>query len=234
MAVIQGPPCLKCGNTTRYASNNLCIACKKTYDRKRKEAKLQDHQNDPTYEGAACVKCNNTKRYSANDRCIKCDVLRAKISNKKRQKNGKANAYSKKRRLQNLTKARAYGRQYMAQRSATDPIFHLSNLIRGSLYKALAKGQLSKEAQTTQILGCSYEELRTHLENQFWPGMTWENMGRSGWAVDHIIPLAPAKTKEDILKLSHFSNLQPLWFDDNSKKKDRLDWSPAESKHPLP
>ena len=46
--------------------------------------------------------------------------------------------------------------------------------------------------------------------------MTWENHGlyngelNYGWDIDHIIPFSSAKTEEDIIKLSHYTNLQPL------------------------
>ena len=47
--------------------------------------------------------------------------------------------------------------------------------------------------------------------------MTWEN--RSEWHVDHIIPLATAKTEEDVYRLNHYTNLQPLWAHENIRKR---------------
>mgnify|MGYP002132731409 FL=1 len=46
--------------------------------------------------------------------------------------------------------------------------------------------------------------------------MTWDNYG--DWHIDHIIPLNSAQTEEDLYKLCHYSNLQPLWALDNLKK----------------
>jgi hypothetical protein len=48
--------------------------------------------------------------------------------------------------------------------------------------------------------------------------MSWENYGTHGWHIDHIIPLASAHTKEDVYRLWHYSNLRPLWAEDNWKK----------------
>jgi len=52
--------------------------------------------------------------------------------------------------------------------------------------------------------------------------MSWENYGRNGWHVDHIIPLSSAKTEEEIYKLCHYTNLQPLWEVDNIKKGNKI------------
>jgi hypothetical protein len=61
-----------------------------------------------------------------------------------------------------------------------------------------------------------------NLEKQFISGMTWENYGYYGWHVDHKIPLASAKTKEELIKLCHYTNLQPLWMDENLSKGAKI------------
>lgn len=46
--------------------------------------------------------------------------------------------------------------------------------------------------------------------------MNWENRGlyngelNYGWDIDHIIPLSSARTEEDVIRLNHYTNLQPL------------------------
>lgn len=66
------------------------------------------------------------------------------------------------------------------------------------------------------MLGCSYEELITHLESKFIIGMNWRNYGE--WHIDHIIPISSGKTIEEIESLSKYTNLQPLWAEDNIRK----------------
>jgi hypothetical protein len=68
------------------------------------------------------------------------------------------------------------------------------------------------------------------LEDKFQPWMTWENRGlyngelSYGWDIDHIIPISSAKTEEEIIKLNHYSNLQPLCSKINRDiKKDKLE-----------
>ncbi len=53
-------------------------------------------------------------------------------------------------------------------------------------------------------------------------GMTWKNKEFYGWHIDHIVPLSSAKTEEDVYKLCHYTNLQPLWSKDNMSKGSKL------------
>ena len=50
--------------------------------------------------------------------------------------------------------------------------------------------------------------------------MNWSNYGL--WHIDHIIPLSSAKKQEDLYKLCHYTNTQPLWAEDNLKKGSKL------------
>jgi len=77
--------------------------------------------------------------------------------------------------------------------------------------------------KTFEIIGCSKEFLKEHLEKQFTDGMSWENYGFYGWHIDHIIPLSSAKDEEEIYKLCHYTNLQPLWAFDNLSKGSKID-----------
>jgi len=60
------------------------------------------------------------------------------------------------------------------------------------------------------------------MEAKFVDGMNWDNIGE--WHIDHIIPLSSAETEQEIIKLCHYTNLQPLWAFDNISKGNRLDW----------
>ena len=64
------------------------------------------------------------------------------------------------------------------------------------------------------------EFLKEHLESQFIDGMGWDN--RVEWHIDHIIPLSSAKTEDELYRLCHYTNLQPLWAEDNLKKGNKF------------
>lgn len=80
-----------------------------------------------------------------------------------------------------------------------------------------------KKANTFWLLGCTIEELKQHLENQFKGNMSWDNYGFYGWHIDHIIPCASfdlSKASEQ-KKCFHYTNLQPLWAEENLRKSNK-------------
>lgn len=87
---------------------------------------------------------------------------------------------------------------------------------------ALNRFLKDKKNTSFEIIGCTPQELKIHLENKFLDGMNWLNYGKYGWYIDHIVPLSSAKNEEDLYKLFHYTNLQPLWATDNLKKKNKI------------
>jgi hypothetical protein len=69
-------------------------------------------------------------------------------------------------------------------------------------------------------LGLKWGVLREYIESKFYEGMSWENFGQ--WQIDHIFPLSQAKSEEELYKLFHYTNIQPLWAKDNLEKSDKL------------
>jgi len=95
--------------------------------------------------------------------------------------------------------------------------------IRGLIYhsfKRVLNGKYKKGKKTEDVLGCDMEKFIEHLQSLFTEGMTLENHGKGPgfWNIDHIIPLSSAKNEDEITKLCHYTNLQPLWFEDNMRK----------------
>lgn len=106
------------------------------------------------------------------------------------------------------------------ERRDNDPVFNLTNRMRCRLWKYLKTLNITKTNKTFQIVGCSPQFLKEHLESQFVNGMNWDN--RNEWHIDHIIPLSSAKTEEELYSLCHYTNLQPLWAEENIKKSNKI------------
>jgi hypothetical protein len=115
---------------------------------------------------------------------------------------------------------RDYIKEYKKLRYKNDLIYKLITNCRNRINSFLKTKKLSKNNKTFEIIGCNPEELKLHLEKQFKYGMGWGN--RSEWHIDHIIPLSSADTEEDVFKLCHYTNLQPLWGNENLQKSNKL------------
>ena len=76
--------------------------------------------------------------------------------------------------------------------------------------------------KTFELVGCDFKFLLNYIEEQFIDGMCWDNYGYYGWHLDHIKPLSTAKTEKEIYELYHYTNLQPLWAEDNLRKSNRI------------
>ncbi len=90
-------------------------------------------------------------------------------------------------------------------------IDRLKDGLRGRLYRAIKNNY--KSGSAVKDLGCSVEEFKTFLEKLFTQGMNWNNWGKNGWQIDHIIPLSAfdLSQREQFLKAAHYTNLRPLW-----------------------
>lgn len=111
---------------------------------------------------------------------------------------------------------------YCKNKRKTDSLFSLREKIRGRIWSAL-NGR-SKSDHTFSLLGCPVEELKEYLELQFTEGMTWENYGKDGWHIDHIIPCSyfDLSIEENQKICFNFRNLQPLWASENCSKNDKV------------
>lgn len=118
---------------------------------------------------------------------------------------------------------RALSNQWDKERRTKDTNYRIACNMRSRLSKAL-KGVV-KKSSAIDDLGCSLDEFRLYLESMFEPGMSWENYGHGvdKWNIDHILPLSAYDLTDcEVQKrLSHFTNLKPMWHIDNIKKGNR-------------
>jgi hypothetical protein len=151
------------------------------------------------------------------------EVNKKNTKNYRKNNPEKAKQSTKEYKARNKDKVKAYREKYKTRKNelqrikkTTDPLFALSTKIRQTILKTFQRNKLKKNSTTQEILGCTFEELKTYFESKFESWMTWENRGlyngelNYGWDIDHIIPLSSAKTEEEVKKLNHHTNLQPL------------------------
>jgi len=123
--------------------------------------------------------------------------------------------YLKKYYQEHKTERKEYNKEYLK-----NPINKLIHYCRTRINIVLRNNK--KANHTIKLFGCTKEFLKQHLENQFKEGMGWQNYGK--WHVDHIIPCASFdfSKKSEQYKCFHYSNLQPLWAEDNLSKGAKI------------
>ena len=113
---------------------------------------------------------------------------------------------------------RAKANERRRRRYRSDPQFRIGVNLRNRLNETLRLQGAKRTLSALEIIGCSVEELRVHLEGLFKPGMTWENGRR--WHIDHIRPCCSfdLTDPEQQRACFHYTNLRPLWKMENCKK----------------
>jgi len=105
------------------------------------------------------------------------------------------------------------------ERRETDILYKLRRITSNRITTAIIRQGFKKKSKTATMLGCDWLELKAYLESNFLPGMSWDNYGK--WHIDHIKPCCSASNIEELEKLQHYANLQPLWAEDNLKKSGK-------------
>ena len=121
-------------------------------------------------------------------------------------------------RYHNVQGVKEQQRDAQRLRRQRDVTYRLAANLRNRIYFSLS-GRI-KTGSAVQDLGCTLSELKQHIEVQFSDGMNWENWSRSGWHIDHIMPLASfdLTDRDQFLKATHFTNLRPIWAKENLTK----------------
>jgi len=141
--------------------------------------------------------------------CSKCNTKK-ELTEFHKDKRGKNGRYARCKTCHNKL---AY--EDRKERLATNPAFKLACNLRSRLRRDLN----NKLASTTELLGCNPEHARFHIESQFTEGMTWDNIH-----IDHIQPCASFNLKDESeqRRCFHYTNLQPLFAEDNLRKSAKI------------
>lgn len=203
--------CLNVRNKTYYETNKKRIsACQKT-DYKANKSKFV-FRNKIYYEShkkKSKIQCKAYREMHKGERKIYDEAYRRK--NKKRRK-----AYDDTHRIRiNICQSK---------RRKADPAFKLNCCISNAIRISLKGNKAGKHWEL--LVGYTLEKLKKHLEKQFINGMIWENYGKEGWEIDHIIPISvfnfTKSEHSDFKKCWALKNLQPLWAKENVVKSNKL------------
>ena len=202
-------------------------------------------------ETKKCSKCNllkSTTDFSKNpyrkngnglrSECKDCRKIMTKLYRDKNKEtlHQKDKIYRENRKINGLkeipilseTHFIDYNKNKHKKRYAEDIMYKCKFDIRNIIKISLKKGNYTKTSKTYQILGCSFDDFKIYIENQFEEWMTWKNHGtytgnyNETWQYDHIIPLSVGKTEEEVIKLNHHTNFRPLCSKLNNEKSNKL------------
>lgn len=190
--------------TGKDGLNSICKNCSRERSRLYRQSDI-GIDNYRKYSKSENRK-RSLKKYSISDKGI--------LSNKKYMSSEKRQSYFKK---------------YQMDRLNNDTLFKLSKNIRGLIRASFKNSNNKKDSKTIFILGCEIDEFKKYIESKFEHWMNWNNYGlynatlNYGWDLDHIIPLSSAKSKEELILLNHYTNLQPLCsFTNRNIKRNKI------------
>jgi hypothetical protein len=184
------------------------------YYLKNKESLLKKHKQYRADNKEKVVA--HKKQYYLDN---KEDIIKRTIQYQKDNKE-KFKGWKRKYKKKNWENILEKHKQYNKNRYHTDPLHRFKHNLRSRTYKSFKSKSWIKGGGTEKLLGCDWETAMKHIESQFESWMNWDNHGE--WHIDHIIPLSSAKTKEEMIKLCHYTNLQPLLAEENISKGDKI------------
>ena len=203
-------------NICKYCKSPISIEKLKLYNKEYgKEYRIENKEYFDEYnkkyriENSSSLSIKKKEYYKENREQI--------LNNKENQA-----IYSKKWRDSNKEEIKKYKREYESLRKNEDKLYKLSKSIRSLISISFRKKYTIKSKKTTEILGCTFEEFQLYIESKFDINMNWENYGYY-WHLDHMTPISWAKNEDDLIKLNHYTNYQPLFWKDNLKKGNRYE-----------
>ena len=102
--------------------------------------------------------------------------------------------------------------------------YRLLNNLAKRACKTLKAKFIFREFTHSELIGCDKDELKLYLSSKFTENMSFDNYGL--WELDHIKPIASFNldNMEEQKKCFNYTNIQPLWKEDNMKKSDKINW----------
>lgn len=213
-----------------------CIKC--NLYKQRSEFHIKNSSKDRLYPLCKICRKNDNKAYNFNNQdTIKKQRKEYRRKNKekisiinkdyKNKNKDTISAKSKQYYVNNRARIIKNNSEYSKKRCLKDINYKISKSLRCRIRAAVKENIMGSAVRD---LGCSIEELKIYLSKQFYPHpktgeiMNWDNWSISGWHIDHIKPLSSfdLSNREQFLKACHYTNLQPLWAEENLRKGARI------------
>lgn len=200
----------------------ICTGCKNIKDEIyfNKSSKTKDKLD---YWCKDCKKKIRKENYSKNKIKELQQVKNYQLLNPDKKRSIRKNCYNKNKNKENQ-QSKNYNKIHRKELSEKEKIrynndinFKLKKNLRSRLNDVLKN---KKSGSAVKDLGCTLDELKLHIESQWQKGMNWNNHSPKGWHIDHIIPLSSfdLTDRQQFLKACHYTNLQPLWWEENLTK----------------
>lgn len=197
--------CNSCLSDRGYLSEDgkgFCYSC---------AIKFRNKNRDWGHSGAESIYKNGNRRYKS--KCPTCGIELFKRSSQLKT---------------DCTSCAATKRNKARYKDSKITSVHrrLRQNIKTQINRALRRRHTSKSGKSTlKMVNYSIDELKKHLENQFQPGMSWDNYGE--WHIDHIKPDSlfnySSYNDQGFLDSWSLENLQPLWKSDNVRKSNKYE-----------
>jgi hypothetical protein len=201
-------------NRANSGVKSKCKVCIEKYKKLYKEVNLE--------------KIKEKQREYSRKETVKKRVKEYRIKHKHRL-NLVSKAYREKNKELLKSKKKEYNKNNIENirvrvriRLSTNIQAKLAHNLRARFHDALKRQKLTKNSSVLQLTGCNISEVKKHITSLFQNGMNWKNYGE--WEIDHIIPIASFDLRdcEQQKKCFNFTNLQPLWKEDNRKKGSKI------------
>lgn len=220
--------CIWCSKSFIITGGNNQYCSKKCKEEVEREKKREYNEKNKDKIGNYNTKYYHENKvlkgsYAEEKGCIECGLIFIAINGRQVfccDECKYKNQYKRRKKRGGIKYDGEYFRKYHKERRDNDPQFNLIGRIRHRTRQAIKRGGFTKRSKTYEMLGCDWETLKGHIENQFIDGMSWDNM--EDWDLDHIYPLSWCSTINELEIYAHYSNLQPLWRKDNQDKSDKF------------
>lgn len=211
---------------TRYSTK--CRVCTNKYDNERRKRKYHEDEN---YRNE--LKRKRAERDKLKKSISEEDWKLLKENRKKLKDNDDYRKELNRKRYERMKRKMLIDEEYRKRinRKSTvrkrkkyhnDHVYKLRSHMKTTIKQIIKKRfGAPKSGPTAEILGLCSVEFFNYIESLFQDGMTWDN--RSEWHIDHIVPVSVAQTIDEVKYLNHYTNLRPMWGEENISKGDKID-----------